>query len=247
LKQVQVNIGSENVKLSISIENFCPISEYGIASEMSIEHSKNFRIGQILCKIWSKTKSFAIMANGQKLRSGERFMPAQRGAYKYRRGNMTKADKNELLERLANSHVAIRKIVAGRDLEIQVYSDPDWRIRDILGHIATWDREVTKSLRAFAAGGEYYIPDLDEDMFNEQAVLEQRKLSAQQISLEWEQAREDFNKALQAIPDHQFPGELLYPWGDERGDIPELVEFMIEHDDEHREEIENAIRQSADL
>ena len=157
---------------------------------------------------------------------------------------MTKAEKNELLERLAGSNAAIRKIIADRDMEIQVYSDPDWQIRDILGHIATWDREVTKSLRAFTAGGEYCIPDLDEDSFNEQAVLEQRKLSTQQIFLEWEQAREDFNKAIQEIPDQLFPGELLYPWGDERGDIPELVEFMIKHDDEHREEIDRAIKKA---
>ena len=158
---------------------------------------------------------------------------------------MGSGEKSDLLERLTKTHSGIASILEGVDLEHRVYSDPDWRIRDILGHIATWDHEVTKSLRAYAAGGEYCIPDLDEDMFNEQTVVGQRKLSAEQIYLVWEQAREDFNKALQEIPDHQFPGDLLYPWGDERGDIPELVEFMIEHDDEHREEIENAVKQAA--
>lgn len=34
-----------------------------------------------------------------------------------------------------------------------------------------------------------------------------------------------------------FPGDLLYPWGGERGTIAQLVEFLIDHDAEHRDEI----------
>ena len=158
---------------------------------------------------------------------------------------MNTGDMNHLMERLTESHSAIRKLLAESDLEFRVYTDTDWRIRDILGHITTWDREVTRSLRAYVAGSEYAIPNLDEDSFNRQAVLEQRNLPTQQIFLDWEQARDDFKKAIQEIPDNQFPGDVLYPWGDERGGVPELVEFMIEHDDEHRGEIEQAIKDAA--
>jgi hypothetical protein len=128
-----------------------------------------------------------------------------------------------------------------------VYRDTDWRIRDILGHITTWDREVTKSLRAFLAGTEYVIPDLDEDEFNQQSVLKQRQLSTQQIQVEWEQARDEFKEAIREIPSDQFPGDLLYPWGDERGSIVQLIEYMIEHDDEHRDEIVRAVQASAEV
>ena len=159
---------------------------------------------------------------------------------------MNVGDKNNLLERLTETHSEIRVILKGIDLERRVYSDTDWRIRDILGHIATWDREVTKSLRAFLAGTEYVLPDLggDETKFNEQAVLEQRELSTQQIFVEWEQARDDFKEAIREIPPDKFPGDLLYPWGDERGSIAQLVEYMIDHDDEHRDEIVKAIEAS---
>jgi hypothetical protein len=152
---------------------------------------------------------------------------------------MNSGDKNYLLDRLAETHSAIQRILEGIDLKLRVYSDTDWRIRDILGHIATWDREVTKSLRSFLTEIEYVIPDLDGDEtdFNEQAVTEQRELSTQQIVAEWEQAREEFKAALSDIPMDQFPGDLLYPWGNERGSIAQLVEYMIEHDEEHRDEI----------
>ena len=161
---------------------------------------------------------------------------------------MNIGDKNYLLERLTETHSAIQEILKGIDLEMRVYTDSDWRIRDILGHIATWDREVTKSLMAFLAGTEYAIPDLDGDetKFNQQAVLEQRQLSTQQIYAEWEQARGDFKHALSQIPLDQFPGDLLYPWGNERGNIAKLIEFMIEHDHEHRDEIVKAIMASAE-
>lgn len=157
---------------------------------------------------------------------------------------MSDSVKNRLLERLTESQIAIQKIIEGVDLELRVYSDSDWRIRELLGHITTWDLEVTKSLRAFLDGTEYVTPDLDEDEteFNQQAVKEQRKLSTEQILADWDQAREEFKNALDEIPLDQFPGDLLYPWGDERGDFAQLVEYMVEHDDEHRVEIENAIK-----
>ena len=159
---------------------------------------------------------------------------------------MNGENKKQLLEKITETHSTILTIIEGIDLELRVYTDTDWRIRDILGHIATWDREVTKSLRALLNGTEYFIPDIDEDEteFNEQAVAEQRELSSQQIVSEWEQARDDYKAALSDIPTDQFPGDLLYPWGDERGSIAQLVEYMIEHDEEHIDEIVKAVQAS---
>jgi hypothetical protein len=152
---------------------------------------------------------------------------------------MVNGDKIFLLDKLSEVHAALQSVIAGIDLELRVYSDTDWRVRDILGHIATWDQEVTKSLRAFLGGSEYVIPVLDEDEsdFNEQAVVEQRKLSTEQIVAEWKQAREDLKTALRDIPAEMFPGDLLFPWGDERGSIAKLVGYMIEHDEEHKGEL----------
>ncbi len=155
---------------------------------------------------------------------------------------MTLEDKRQLIELLTQTHAAIQATVEGIDLEMGVYPDSGWRIRDIIGHIATWDRQVAKSLRAFRVGKEYAIPDLDETAFNEQDVLGQQELITQQLFEEWEQAREEFKEAVEEIPLDQFPGDLLYPWGNERGTIARLVEMMTEHDVEHRNEIVKAIQ-----
>jgi hypothetical protein len=155
---------------------------------------------------------------------------------------MTTKDKIRLIDLLTETHSATRAVLEGIDLEMRVYKDGDWRIRDVLGHVATWDRETAKSLRAFKEGSEYIIHDLIEDDFNQKSVLEQRKLTTEDIFTEWEQAHEDLKSAVKEIPLEKFPGDFRYPWGDERGSITQLVDYFIEHDAEHRDEIEKAVQ-----
>ena len=159
---------------------------------------------------------------------------------------MSAKEKKRLLDSLTEAHLSTRATLDDVDLELPVYKDSGWRVRDILGHIATWDQEIANSLRAYQAGSEYLTPDLDEEEveFNERAVLEQRKLSTKQILSEFEQAYDEFRAAIQEIPEERFPGDLLYPWGDERGDIATMVEYMIEHAIEHRDEIAKAAQKA---
>jgi hypothetical protein len=155
---------------------------------------------------------------------------------------MTLDEKRRLLELLAQTHSVTRATLEGIDLDLRVYSDAGWRIRDIIGHIATWDRQVAKSLRAYRIGQEYAIPEFNEDTFNQEDVLSQGESTNQEVFDEWEQARDDFKAAVKDLPLDQFPGDLLYPWGDERGTIAHLVEMMAEHDVEHSDEIVKAIQ-----
>ncbi len=155
---------------------------------------------------------------------------------------MTLDEKRRLLELLAQTHSVTRATLEGIDLDLRVYSDAGWRIRDIIGHIATWDRQVAKSLRAYRIGQEYAIPEFNEDTFNQEDVLSQGESTNQEVFDEWEQARDDFKAAVKDLPLEQFPGDLLYPWGDERGTIAHLVEMMAEHDVEHSDEIVKAIQ-----
>jgi hypothetical protein len=159
---------------------------------------------------------------------------------------MSAKEKKRLIDSLTEAHLAIQATLEEVDLEMPVFKDSGWRVRDILGHIATWDRVVAKSLRAYQGGSEYVVPNPGEyeDEFNENAVAEQQKLSTQQILDEFEMAYDEFRKAIQEMPDDRFPGDMLYPWGDERGDIATMVDSMIEHAIEHRDEIVKAKQES---
>lgn len=159
---------------------------------------------------------------------------------------MTLEEKKHLIDLLSEAQDVTLAALKGIDLEIRIYAESDWTIRDIIGHLATWDRQVAKSLRAYREGTEYAIPDLGEgeDDFNQQAVMEQRALTTQQVLADWNRARVEFKASVQEIPLELFPGDLLYPWGDECGSISKLVKYMVEHDAEHRDEIIKVIEAS---
>ena len=157
---------------------------------------------------------------------------------------MSTTEKDRLVKMLTDTLLDTKKVLDGIDLELIVYTEGDWRVRDILGHIATWEIESTKSIRAFLEGSEYSIPDLDDEEhdFNQREVNEQRKLSDEDLIKEREAAREELKVVINEIPEEKFAGELLFPWGGETGSIAQLVEFMVEHDEEHRDEIVKAVK-----
>ena len=152
---------------------------------------------------------------------------------------MTKEIKEEILQRLAETHDDLEKTIEGLDLDLVIHADTDWRIRDILGHIATWDRVLIYAIQSFLEGSEYVIPGMvgDETDYNQDKVLEQRNLPTEEIYQEWNQARKDFIEAVQQIPPDMFNEELAFPWGDERGSLTLMIEYMVDHDGEHQEEI----------
>ncbi len=154
---------------------------------------------------------------------------------------MTAVNKKHLLVLLSESHTANLSALEGNVMEVPVHADSDWQIKDIIWHIAVWDRQVTKSIQAFSDGGEYALPAFNENEFNERAFQEGRKLTEEQIIEGYEQARADFKASVQELPQEKYSEDLLYPWGDERGDVSQLVEYMVEHDAEHRDEIAAAL------
>jgi hypothetical protein len=151
--------------------------------------------------------------------------------------------KTSLLTRLRETHTNTRDILNRVDLEAKVSADSDWRIRDILGHIATWDGILAKALSAYLEGSQYVVIqdwDQEEVEFNRRAVQEQSKLPAAELIEQWQQAHKDFAAALAGTPPEKLSGEYVYPWADERGDIVTLVEVMIEHNSDHYQEIARA-------
>jgi len=156
---------------------------------------------------------------------------------------MKQEHKENIIRRLSETHTALEEVIESLDLDQVIHTDTDWRIRDILGHIATWDRVLIHSIQTFLEGSEYVIPGMvgDETDYNARRVVEQRKLSSSKILTEWNQAREDFITIVQQIPTDKFFDELAFPWGDERGSVSVMIEYMIEHNGEHQEEILQAV------
>jgi hypothetical protein len=156
---------------------------------------------------------------------------------------MNAEDKKDLLALLTDTHTDTKKLLEGADLELVAHRDSGWRVRDILGHVATWEMQATKSILAFIDGREYAVLNIGQEKnFNEKEVAKQRELSTQQVVDEWERGHKEFKEAVAKVPEAKLTDELLYPWGGERGNIAKLVNYMCGHDVEHREEIRKAIK-----
>jgi hypothetical protein len=155
---------------------------------------------------------------------------------------MSSTQISDLVGLLSQSYASTQALLDAVDLEIVVYENPDWRVRDVVWHLAVWDRQVAQSIEAFQIGGKYAIPDFDEHKFNEASVKEGRDLSPEQVLKGSNQARQKFQRAVEQFSSDQIEAEVLYPWGDESGDIDKLVNYMVEHDEEHRHEIRTAAK-----
>ena len=152
--------------------------------------------------------------------------------------------KDQTIKRLAQTHDDLEKSIKGLDLELVIHPETGWMIRDILGHIAIWDRILIRAINTFLSGSEYIIPGMvgDETDFNEAQVKAQKKFSSDHIYQEWIQARKDFIEAVDNIPAGRFTDELAFPWGDESGSLKLMIEYMIEHNGEHQQEIQDALK-----
>lgn len=153
---------------------------------------------------------------------------------------MTDQDVSRLSDLLAESYASTISIVESIGYDMPIYDEPLWRARDVIWHLAVWDRQVTRSIEAFLADGQYSIPDFDEHAFNDASLEEGRQLSLDQLLEGAAKARKNFQEAVERFSPHQLQAEFLYPWGDETGDIDKIVHYMVDHDEEHRQELTGA-------
>jgi len=147
---------------------------------------------------------------------------------------------SKIAAKLAQSYADIQALLDQVDLELVVYENPVWQVRDVIWHLSVWDRQVTQSIEAFQSGGQYAIPDFDEINFNKVSIEESRQLTGEQVEEESRQARRRFIAAVERFSEGQLESDFLYPWGDESGNVIQLVDYMVEHDEEHRQEIISA-------
>lgn len=121
-----------------------------------------------------------------------------------------------------------------------VYPDSGWRVIDLIGHLATWEREVLAAIQAFHEGDSYTIPDFELHAYNQSQYERRRTLDPAQIRMDWGMVRRDVQDVIHDLHDHCFSTEMSYPSG-RRGMVIPLIEELAEHEAEHRQEIETVI------
>jgi uncharacterized damage-inducible protein DinB len=146
-----------------------------------------------------------------------------------------------LLSQLATERAALLVKLLDLD-EAMLIDEPvfdEWTVKDILAHIAAWDRCEERTFRAMVAGDP---PDFsavqDFAVANAAFVTEWRERSLDEVIAELMAARSDWVTWLECLPDKEFFRPRSY-FGDEWtfSEIPLRVQW--EHDAEHGGQIAN--------
>ena len=118
------------------------------------------------------------------------------------------SDKASALKTLDDEYRNLRKLIDGLDaaqLE-RVWFDA-WSVKDIVAHIAGWQREMTVALERMARG-ERPTPEgvdyADADAWNAKFSSAARAVGPSTVIANWQQTHMTYVNAAQALPDDRF-------------------------------------------
>lgn len=143
------------------------------------------------------------------------------------------AERDHLIQRLKRAYDDAIKGIEGVDPDQVIYADSGWRAKDLIAHITAWEREMLRSLQAYAEDGEYRVPGYTtDDAYNAGAYLQHRDETWAEVRSNWDDVRRGMMAALRDLPAEKVHGEMLFPWG-ERGLMPKLIGSAVGHANEH--------------
>ncbi len=151
-------------------------------------------------------------------------------------------EKQRLLGLLERSRQAALVALQGVSDRALVYADTGWRVQDLLGHLAAWEREALAALQAHAEGEAYSLDDEARRTFNETAFLRRKEFDPMQCRMDWGMVRRDLQFAIYEIDAARLAEPLRLPWGT-YGTVADLVERMVRHEEAHLRDIVMAVSQ----
>jgi uncharacterized protein (TIGR03083 family) len=128
-------------------------------------------------------------------------------------------------------------------LSVEQFNQPGavgvWSVKDVLVHIAFWERYAVNMLQAISRGK---TPDLLADDSTERnnasvvAQYYQRPLAA--VISDWQEAREDLLEALEDLDDEALNDPNRFPWSIGRTLLDRIAGNSFDHEQEHIEQIQ---------
>ncbi|HYP39900.1 MAG TPA: DinB family protein [Chloroflexia bacterium] len=152
------------------------------------------------------------------------------------RRQMLAGQLQDARERLLNSYAGLSE----KDM-LQPGACGDWSVRDILAHLAAWDRSQTAMYRAMISGERHPMLDLDEEAnesFNHEHHQATLDAILDEVITELMASREEMIEVLREIDNTA----LFAPApGDDHADmsIAACISVSVNHDEEHAQMIED--------
>jgi uncharacterized damage-inducible protein DinB len=119
-----------------------------------------------------------------------------------------------------------------------------WSVKDVLAHLAFWERYAINTLEAIARGETPVLAADDETERNNASVVAQyyqRSLAA--VISDWQQAREELLDALEDLDDQMLNDPDYFPWSEGRPLLDRIAGNSFDHEQEHIEQIREWMRE----
>lgn len=143
--------------------------------------------------------------------------------------------KEEALDKLAKSRLALRQAIEGLSEEemAQVQVEGVWTAKDIVGHIASWDKTFLDPLRGYADGGSFDVQVIEDYLAwnDEQAAIKQA-LPLDAVLDELATVRHELVATVGRLSAEQWEQTLPFPWGG-TGTIAQALGGLAHHELEH--------------
>ncbi len=147
--------------------------------------------------------------------------------------------KTKLLQKMQRSRESMRQVIERINPHRAIY--PQWRIHEMLAHLAGWDEAATTCLKRHINGEPSQpVVTYGIDHYNSQSIRQYTGLTLSQIRQQWEAERDQLKDALGNLSSSQLQDDIIYPWGG-RGTILNLIKGIIAHENEHAREIEQIL------
>jgi uncharacterized damage-inducible protein DinB len=143
--------------------------------------------------------------------------------------------KEETLARLAESRQTLHQAIEGLSEEemTQVQVEGVWTIKDVLGHIASWEETCLEPLRRYADGGRFEVEVIKDYMaWNDEQAARKRDISLDVILDELAAVRQGLVEAASRLSAGQWKQRVPFSWGGE-GTIAEVLDVFYQHELEH--------------
>ncbi len=154
-----------------------------------------------------------------------RFKPPGGQAPGGKRGHMTQEpppSKEKLLENIRGSRAALEKALYGLT-EAQLTApnrQGAWSIKDILAHIAAWERLTVDRLHSALTGAPLAIPpigtDEEIDAMNASVYAENRQKPLVEVRADFEAAHQEIYELVSSLDERFLHGPLPFEWAKDR-------------------------------
>ena len=143
--------------------------------------------------------------------------------------------KEETLAKLAESRQTLHQAIEGLSEEemTQVKVEGVWTIKDVLGHIASWEETCLEPIRRYADGGPFEVQVIEDYMaWNNKQAARKRDVPLDVILEELATVRQGLVEAASRLSAGQWKQRVPFSWGGE-GTIAEVLDVFYQHELEH--------------